>query len=365
MKKIAFLLSILLFPLIINASTASIKSISIMGTDAASVGSEFSESFKVNFLNIKKGTDDTLGIWLVGFEIVYDEDAFIIESISSDGNVWASTVYKQNGKTYVISQFNNDPYHNVCSDGILYCADYIVTLKFYVKDTTKTSSTIKMRDVEAGVFQVSGSLNAEYDVSDMIELNYPNETSMTIKINKPTNATVKEPKSIITNKPTTKKPKATTKKTTTNKKTTTASKVKSTNNELKSLIISGYPFEFVKDTKTYYISVPDEVTLLDIEAKPEDTKATVEIIGANDLKANDGKVLINVKAENGDVNTYTIVIKDQEEENDETGIFDFRVTKKQTIIAGIVIGSLLLIIIISCIAKSIGDRKIDKKLDSY
>ena len=36
-------------------------------------------------------------------------------------------------------------------------------------------------------------------------------------------------------------------------------------------------------------------------AKPEDAKATVEIIGANDLSKNDGKVIINVKAENGNI----------------------------------------------------------------
>ena len=365
MKKLCLLLLLFIFPICVNAASGSIRNAYITGTDTANVGGEFSQGFMVNFSDIKKGTNETYGIWLVGFEIVYDEDALVIEGISSDGGVWASTVYRENGKTYVLSQFSKDPYHNGCVDGVLYCADYGVSIKFYVKDTTKASTTIKMKDVEAGVFQVSGGLNPEYNVSDMIELKYSSESSSTIKINKPANAVVNEPKSIISNKPKTNKPSTTSKKTTTNNKTTT-SKIKSTNNILKSLVVGGYPFEFSKDKKEYTIYVPDGVKLLDVEAKPEDAKATVEIIGANDLSKNDGKVIINVKAENGNINTYTINIeKEVAEKEIEGNKLNIHLTKKQITIGGLVIVSLLLIIIIKAIINHIGNRRIDKSMDSF
>ena len=364
MKRLCLLVLFFIFPICVNASSGSIRNAYITGTNEASVGGEFTQGFMVNFSDIKKGTNETYGIWLVGFEIVYDENALVIESISSDGGVWASTVYRENGKTYVLSQFSKDPYHNCCVDGVLYCADYGVSIKFYVKDTTKTSTTIKMRDVEAGVFEVSGNMNPEYNVSDMIELKYSNESSSTIKINKSANAVVKEPNSIISAKPKTNKPVVTQKKTTT-KKTTTKSKIKSTNNTLKSLVIGGYPFEFSKDKKEYTIYVPKGVKLLDVEAKPEDNSATVTIIGANDLNNNDGKVIVNVKAENGDINTYTINIEKEVKKEVESSNFKIKLTKKQIKIGGLVIISLLFIIIIKAIISHISNRRIDKTMDSF
>ena len=365
MKKLKFIILLFILivcPIIIKASTTSISSVSVVGTDSAKVGSEFSQGFKVVFSDLYKGSTETLGIWLVKYEIDYNEDDFIIKSISSGGNTWSSVVYKEGGKTYVLSQFANDPYHNACVDGVLYCAEYYSSITFYVKDTNNKTSKITMKDVEVGAFQVSGSLNPEYDVNDMIELDSSSTASNTIKITKPENVKVEEPKSIINNsKPSVKKPVTTSNNSSKNSI--------SDNNNLKTLEIEGYSIDFSKDKKKYTVKVKEDVNSLKINAKAEDKKATVKISGNKDLNANDNKVLIKVTAENGKTKTYTINIKrvkkiiiNDIEKNIEKK--RFKITKNHIKYGGIIIGALLILIIVIRLIIKIKDRKVDKMFDS-
>lgn len=360
MKNIKYIVALILFivfPVTINAATASISNVKIDGGDTATVGSEFIQGFNIQFSGIKKGTSDTLGIWLVAFELEYDENVFIIEKTSSSFDVWASTVYKENGKTYVISQFNKTSDSNACVDRVLYCADHYITINFYVKDTYQSSTMIKLKEVGAGVFQVSGALNPEYNTSDMIELEYNKTISKKITIKKPENATVNEPKSIVSSsKPTTKKTVTSKAKTITN-----TTPEKSSNNYLKSLKISGYPISFTKDNNKYNITVDLSVNALKIGAKAEDEKATIEVIGADDLDLNDNTVFVKVTAENGDENVYTITVNKVKIE--ETKEKSFKFTKKHLIIGGIILGSIIFILITISIIVHIKDRKIDKALD--
>ena len=115
MKKILItmyliLLSFFTMTFKVQAYTTSISNAEITGTDLVQTNTSFSQSFKVNFSNLKKGTTDTLGIWLVGYELVYDDTILIIEDISNDGSVWDSVIFKDDGKIYVISEFANDPF---------------------------------------------------------------------------------------------------------------------------------------------------------------------------------------------------------------------------------------------------------------
>ena len=363
---IIFLLA--LFPFNIFAST-SIKNAAIEGADSVKVGSNFYQSFRVNFSDLKKGSTDTLGLWLVGFELDYDEDILAIESIESNGNEWYTIAYKDGNKKYVLSEFSNDPYHNACADGVLFCSDYLVTLKFYVKDTTKTSTKIVMKDIGAGAFNVKGELNPEYETKDMIELEYSKEVSKTISITRPENVKVKDTKSILSNKkPSVKKPTTTTaKKKTTTKKTT--EKKKSDNNYLESLTIKGYDIDFSKDTKTYIIYVPDNVNSLDVKAKVNHKKATVNIVGNDDLKANDNKVRVKVTAENSETRTYIIEVRHGEKPTQKTNhklsIKNIELSKKQIVILGSITGSLLFIVLIILLVNLFKDRKIDKAFDKF
>ena len=371
MKKIKYMVFLILmvFPFTIKASTASISGVSLEGNDGVTVGTSFYESFGIKFSNIRKGTSDTLGIWVVGFELDYDDDVFIVEDIVENGKVWISNIYKDGNKKYVISQFNNSSFNvDACVDRVLYCADYMITLKFYVKDTEKKNTEIKMKDIEARVFQVSGDMNPEYSTDDMIELAYSSEKIKKISIDKPNNVEIKEKESIISNsKPKVSDSKVSSKKTTNTKKTNNnlkTEKKKSDNSNLKDLGVSGYSIDFAKDKTNYNIRVKGEVNSLKIKALPEDEKATVEIVGADDLESNEGKVIINVKAENGDTNSYTIVVEKEEIVITEKEEKYFGMSEKQITIVGIVIGSILFIIILIFLIIRIYDRKVNKAIDS-
>lgn len=372
MRKIIIIIYTIFLSLILSlevkAYTTSISNTSIRGTNSATIGQTFSESFHVEFSNLKKGSTDTLGIYLVIYELEYDESIFIIEEILDNGRIWNSTIYKEDGKVYVISEFYNDPLKNGCIDGVLYCADYSISINFYVKDTDATTSTIKMKQVGAGAFPVSGDINATYLIDDMIELEYSNEATQTIDIKKVTNITnEKEPESIIsTTVPKVENPP-------TSVTTTNTNKEKSNNKYLKSLSIENYDIDFTKETKSYDIYIKEDVNKLNITATPEDTKFTVEIIGSDNLKNNNYKVLIKVKAENSEEETYYINAKIQKDEEKsiekektkepKTTKETSKLSKKTIIFISIGITLLVISIIVFTIINHISNNKINKKLD--
>lgn len=373
MKKIKYLfvliLTVLIIPFNTKATSASIDDIVIEGMDTVSVGTSFSQAFKINFSNIKKGTLDTLGIWTVAFELDYDEDVFIVEDIYDNGKVWKSNIYKDGNKKYVISQFNNSVFNvDACVDKVLYCADYLISIKFYVKDTDKKTSEIKMKNSGAIVYQVLGGNDPEYNADDMIELEYSHDMSKTMTITKPEDVEIKEPNNIISNnKPAEKKKTVPSSKTTSSKTTnnkTNTQKKKSDNNNLKDLAISGYSINFAKDITTYNISIKEDINSLKIKALPEDEKATVKIVGNDDLKLNDNKVTIDVKAENGNTKSYIIEVQKETINNTENDDKGFKLTERQMMICGIVIGAIFLIVVIVFVIIRIRDRRMEKELDS-
>ena len=372
MKKILtsiYIIFLALFAMLckVEAYTTNISSASIEGTDLATTGKTFSESFRVKFSDLKKGSTDTLGIWLVAYELEYDESVFVIEEISNDGNVWDSIIYREDGKVYVISEFSNDPFRNGCVDGVLYCADYLISMKFYVKDTNVTSSTIKMKQISAGAFPVSGALNASYLTDDMIELEYLNDVSKVIKIGKSPDTDIdkNEPESIISNSA----PKVETPKTP-SPTTENTNKEKSNNKYLKSLSIEGHEIDFSKETKSYSVYIKEDVNKLNITAISEDSNAIVEIIGADNLKQSNYKVSIKVTAQNGEEEMYYINAE-IEEENEKTETKEevkeqneiFKLNKKTIIFISIGIALLIIVVLILVILNHINNKKIDKKLD--
>ncbi|NLL01457.1 MAG: cadherin-like beta sandwich domain-containing protein [Mollicutes bacterium] len=83
---------------------------------------------------------------------------------------------------------------------------------------------------------------------------------------------------------------------------------KSANFYLKTLEIDKYELKFSKKVKVYYLPIKKSTKKLNINATAEDKKATVNIIGNEDLK--EGSIVkILVKAENGSKFTYQIHIK--------------------------------------------------------
>lgn len=90
---------------------------------------------------------------------------------------------------------------------------------------------------------------------------------------------------------------------------TTAPTVRySKNNNLSSLEIEGYKLEpeFNKDKLEYTITLPKETYKIKLNAKTEDSKASVSGIGEITLVDGENKLEVKVTAENGNVKTYVI-----------------------------------------------------------
>ena len=100
----------------------------------------------------------------------------------------------------------------------------------------------------------------------------------------------------------------TTKKPTTTTKPTEEEK-KSTDSTLSSLSIAEGAItpEFSKDVKEYAITVPNEVTKLNITATPTDSKATVIVTEYEELKEGENTITISVTAEDGTTKTDYVI----------------------------------------------------------
>ena len=113
----------------------------------------------------------------------------------------------------------------------------------------------------------------------------------------------------------------------------------STNTDIKSIKIRGYHLNFDKNSKTFYLNIKKEDTELDITVNTKDKKANYDIEGNENLE--DGSVVkIIVTAQNGDTDTYRIIIQ-----------------KESTNIIPYIIGALILIIIIVIIVVVMKNKK--------
>lgn len=83
---------------------------------------------------------------------------------------------------------------------------------------------------------------------------------------------------------------------------------KKADNDLKSLSVDGYEIspKFDKDTDKYYIKVPYGTTEIKVDALPESSDSTVEIIGNKNLSEGNNIVLVKVTDKYGFVHYYEI-----------------------------------------------------------
>jgi len=366
-----YIILVLLFIIFIpfNVGAVSVRDTAVMGVNEKKVGETVSVLFKMEFSDISKTKPDSLGIWIVGYELIFDDTVFSVVDISSSD--WVSDVYKENGKYYVLSEVGPDA-KNLCMNGAVFCGDYFVTIDFFIKDTAKTSSIIKMGDIEVGLLDMQDE-NKEYTLEDLITITATSNKSHTINIkhdNEQDKVEIKEPASILEDK----KPLFNNKEMITNKGTTSSSNDKeqednnkqsnkSSNNYLKSLKINNYDITFHKNKNDYVIEVNQIIDSLDLEVTLEDSNATYKIIGANDLAKNNNKVIVEVTAENGNKKNYTIQVKINEDigvtKDKKKNIFDFKIEDKY-IVGGAIF---VLILVIIWLIIHIRNRKIEKAFD--
>lgn len=87
---------------------------------------------------------------------------------------------------------------------------------------------------------------------------------------------------------------------------------KSSNNNLKSLQLDaeGISPAFNKNKTQYYITIPENISNINVTATPEDSKASVQVLGNTNIQVGNSQIKIVVTAENGNKKEYVInVIK--------------------------------------------------------
>ena len=370
MKKSIICALIFIFLLIPSKIKAiSIKDTNISGPDMSSTGKYFSLTFDINFSDIDKEKMDSLGIFALDYQIDFDDSILVLNNITSKG--FDSDLYVYDGKYYVLSTINmDDPYNNKCADGFLFCSNYTATLNFYLVDTDKKDTTIKVNDIEVALYSVS---DEEINIDNVSLIEGVSNKSKTLSLYKSSKITEKKPDDIVIKS----EPKIDYEKILTQDRT--ISTRKSNINYLDSLTIENYPIEFLKSKNDYDIIVDDSVNELKINVKLSDSKATYKIVGADDLKSNNYKVTIEVTAENGDKNVYTINAKKEKEEetieidkpkidnteakNEENHLV--KIDKKYIKIGIIIISLIIFISIIVGIISFINGKKIDKELNKF
>lgn len=364
MKKLGTIICILvlLIPLKVHAATITNAQMSLRGEQTE--GTYFNASFNISFSGIDKNSENSDGIYLVAFELSFDDTVLDITEITS--TYWDSIVYKEGSNYYVLS-IADETLDNKCVDNFLACSNYSATLEFFVKETDKAETNITLTQVGAGTFKVDiGSL--EYWMENMQEIEYSPNQTQAIRINKSQTPVAENSKiSIIeTQKPninnTTieKKVKSANQNTPTDSPKETQSVEQSSNNYLKQLNIKNYKLEFTKEKQNYTITIPKKIKSLEVIATPEDEKATYEITGADNLREND-TIKIIVTAENKEKRTYVInVKKEQEKEDNTTGIVN-----KLNQIAFIIGGTVIVVIVLTIIVSHYQKRQLTKWIETH
>ncbi len=168
---------------------------------------------------------------------------------------------------------------------------------------TSTTKTYSLNTSSVGTY----TINLTGDITD-------GSTDLNTKIGKAVTVTVKakqtNPSSTggNSNSGSSSSGKTTTKKPTTTTKPTEEEK-KSTDSTLSSLSIAEGAItpEFSKDVKEYAITVPNEVTKLNITATPTDSKAAVSVTEYEELKEGENTITISVTAEDGTTKTDYVI----------------------------------------------------------
>ena len=361
------ILVIVLFP--IKAYAAKIKTVEIGEVNDIKTGDIVNIPVYIDFFGVNATDPDSFGIGGIIFDIDYDNDVFYFVKAKASG---FNTSYDKEDNIIESIIDGGDILENTCTDNVLYCGKYEVILTFYVNDTDKTSSIIKVNDVVAMGYQLVDGVAESYDEEDIQMIEASPDKGRTFNILK--GEVIKEVPKVETTNNTASNEKTLANIVTKKKEEINNDDTKdglSSNNYLKELNVKGYILDFYKRTFDYELEIEEGVNKLKIEAISDSDKATVTIVGADDLKENNNKVLVKVKAEDGNVRTYTInitrmVVKEQKKLT-STLIMDkvndiWNDYKNYIIIGGL---SLLLIIIIGAIIGKINDKKLGDKFDNF
>ena len=230
------------------ASTVGSASIGYTVNNNANIGDEITAKVNVNNVNVDSSN---IGICGVGGNISFDSDYLEFISATGMSSPYAVSVNKNNNYKFAGIDFT-------LSNGFSSATD-IITLKF---KTLKTgSTTLSLANV-----LLNDCNNNKLSVTPV---------SKTITIGTPV--------------------------------------IKDSNNYLSALSITGYTISpaFNKNTTSYSLTVPNDVSSVTVNATKESVKATLTGTGNKSLSVGANNISVVVTAENGDKRTYTITVTRQ------------------------------------------------------
>ena len=230
------------------ASTVGSASIGYTVNNNANIGDEITAKVNVNNVNVDSSN---IGICGVGGNISFDSDYLEFISATGMSSPYAVSVNKNNNYKFAGIDFT-------LSNGFSSATD-IITLKF---KTLKTgSTTLSLANV-----LLNDCNNNKLSVTPV---------SKTITIGTPV--------------------------------------VKDSNNYLSALSITGYTISpaFNKNTTSYSLTVPNDVSSVTVNATKESAKETLTGTGNKSLSVGANNISVVVTAENGDKRTYTITVTRQ------------------------------------------------------
>lgn len=230
------------------ASTVGSASIGYTVNNNANIGDEITAKVNVNNVNVDSSN---IGICGVGGNISFDSDYLEFISATGMSSPYAVSVNKNNNYKFAGIDFT-------LSNGFSSATD-IITLKF---KTLKTgSTTLSLANV-----LLNDCNNNKLSVTPV---------SKTITIGTPV--------------------------------------IKDSNNYLSALSITDYTISpaFNKNTTSYSLTVPNDVSSVTVNATKESAKATLTGTGNKNLSVGANNISVVVTAENGNKRTYTITVTRQ------------------------------------------------------
>ena len=230
------------------ASTVGSASIGYTVNNNANIGDEITVKVNVNNVNVDSSN---IGICGVGGNISFDSDYLEFISATGMSSPYAVSVNKNNNYKFAGIDFT-------LSNGFSSATD-IITLKF--KTLKAGSTTLSLANV-----LLNDCNNNKLSVTPV---------SKTITIGTPV--------------------------------------IKDSNNYLSSLSVTGYTISpaFNKNTTSYSLTVPNDVSSVTVNATKESAKATLTGTGNKNLSVGANNISVVVTAENGNKRTYTITVTRQ------------------------------------------------------
>ena len=304
-------------------------------------------------------SDAESGFVGMNYQLHYDTNllTFAGVTVNSDKE-WEIEEEVKDGVTSIETAmtFDDSFFRNGYTNAEAVDSSYSATLRFYVKNVASQNATVRVSNVDA----IENYVLTYDDKKGVIyyELSDPVASSLEATQTFPIGAIFSFTEEKNNGNSSTGQNNQDTPSTFSENNT---SQTKSNNNYLRSLEIEGYTIDFNRDITEYELIVPKDTNQLKINVTLESDKATYDILGSDDLKGNNYVVGIPVKAENGDVKTYLIRIKTDEEVKESAEVpseEDKELDKKYLYIGG----GILVLLLLGGFISYLKNRKIDKAL---